>query len=76
MPKRILIVDNDRKTVDRTISILTRNRYDPKFVESGEECLSLLTEGYKPDLILMEIRLFPKKLDGSETAIQIPGETD
>src|SRR6056297_183113 len=51
--------------------LLEENGYLPTMVYSGEECLRRLSEGERPELILMDINLGPGRIDGPETTREI-----
>lgn len=63
--KNILVVEDDKLTIDFYKIILKRTGYNPIFAEDGEKILSLLGEG-GIDLIIMDINLKNTYLAGEK----------
>ncbi len=63
---RILIVDDEQRTLDLISFVLELEGYEPIKASSGKECLSLLTDKKNsPDVILLDVLMSP--MDGWET---------
>lgn len=67
----IFIVDDEMILNMYLHQLLKENGYNPTMVHSGEECLRLLAEGARPELILMDINLGPGRMDGPEATRKI-----
>jgi len=67
----IFIVDDEMILNMYMHQLLEENGYLPTMVYSGEECLRRLSEGERPELILMDINLGPGRIDGPETTREI-----
>jgi CheY-like chemotaxis protein len=66
--KKLLIVDDSDVQLLIVANIL-RGKYDTTTVKSGRDGLAILSKGFKPDLILLDI-LMPD-MDGWETFTRI-----
>lgn len=57
--KKILVVDDDRNITDLTQIILESAGYDCKTVNSGSECIRMLTESKSSqfDLVLLDVAM-------------------
>jgi len=66
--KKLLIVDDSDVQLLIVVNIL-RGKYDTTTAKSGRDALTILSKGYKPDLILLDI-LMPD-MDGWETFTRI-----
>lgn len=55
--KRILVVDDDKNITDLTQIILETSGYDCQVVNSGMECIKLLQDSPKFDLILLDVAM-------------------
>jgi CheY-like chemotaxis protein len=64
-----MIVDDDEQLRDVLSGILEHEGYQVIEAESGQKCLSLLREGEKPDLVLLDVMM--PDLDGWETCKRI-----
>ncbi|MFH1639431.1 MAG: response regulator transcription factor [Chloroflexota bacterium] len=71
--KRILIVDDDAKTVELVKLYLTRDGYKVLTAYDGVEALSLARES-RPDLIVLDLML--PGMDGLEICRTLRGESD
>ena len=70
--KKILLIDDDEMHLFATEGML-KNEYDITSSKSGKEALELLSLGYIPDLILLDV-LMPD-MDGWEAYNRIKGLT-
>jgi CheY-like chemotaxis protein len=70
----IMIVDDDTELRHIFRLILENEGYQVIEAESGRECLKILEEGKKPDLILMDVMM--PGLDGWETCKKIKENND
>ena len=66
---KVLCVDDDDRLVEVLSDMLQYSNYDARAVTSGAMCLELLNSGYRPDIILLDIMMFP--MDGWETLRRI-----
>lgn len=74
-PTTILIVDDDKDITELFSTLLTQQGYRTIPVLSGEECLNVLKKSVrKPDLILLDIMMYP--MDGWETLENIKKNPD
>lgn len=71
--KKILVVDDDTKTVDLVKLYLDRDGYQVLTAYNGVEALRLAREGY-PDLIVLDLML--PDIDGSEICRTLRHESD
>jgi len=71
--KKVLVVDDDTKTVDLVKLYLDRDGYQVLTAYNGVEALRLAREGY-PDLIVLDLML--TDIDGSEICRTLRRETD
>jgi len=62
--RRILVVDDDATQLDFVKAILHRE-YDVVTIASGRDALELISKGFVPDLVLLDV-LMPE-MDGFET---------
>jgi CheY-like chemotaxis protein len=51
----ILLVDDDEEVGELAQLLLTKRGHSVRRVLTGEDCLTLLDSGYRPDLILMDV---------------------
>lgn len=65
----ILIVDDNELNLDVASGIMELMGMDTKTAESGAECLKLLEDGEKPDIIFMDYMM--PEMDGLETMKKI-----
>ncbi|NLH00805.1 MAG: PAS domain S-box protein [Clostridiales bacterium] len=63
--KTILLVEDSRLMRKFVTDLLHQNGYEAKSALSGEDALQIISGGFLPDLILMDIEL-PGKIDGME----------
>jgi len=68
--KKILVVDDSEVHLLIVEGIL-KDKYETTIAKSGKEALALLSKGYVPDLILLDV-LMPE-MDGWETYNKIKG---
>ena len=68
MAKRLLIVDDEKETVETLKSILLKNGYEISVAFDGEEALLKVKED-NPDVILLDLVM--PKLNGYDTLKQI-----
>ncbi|MEN6611107.1 MAG: response regulator [Methanoregulaceae archaeon] len=74
-PVQILIVDDEKDIVELFSLLLTQKGYLTIPARSGEECLDILkTRKRRPDLILLDIMMYP--LDGWSTLEEIKKDPD
>lgn len=55
--KKIMIVDDEENTVELTQIILEANNFEVNSFTNPEKALNELKKNYKPDLILLDIRM-------------------
>ncbi len=65
--KTLMIVDDEVLIALHLEKLLERHGYDAVSVPSGGACLRKVAEGFVPDLILMDINLGERRMDGPET---------
>ena len=65
----ILLVDDERVTGRLVKKMLERHGYSVRVVSSGDEALALLSSGYRPRLILMDV--FMPEMSGIEASKKI-----
>ena len=68
MKKKILIVDDDEFHLAIANAMLS-DEYEIHIVKSGKEALEILSKGFVPDLILLDV--FMPEMDGWETFYKI-----
>jgi CheY-like chemotaxis protein len=73
MRQKILLVDDDPDTLRTLADVLESGGYEVTTAATGEEAL-VMTDGYRPDLILLDVML-PGK-DGVEVARELAGRTE
>jgi CheY-like chemotaxis protein len=59
MPKRVLVIDDDRNSVKYLSAVLSNHGYDPVAAYDGNEGLERIEEA-RPDLIVLDV-MMPKK---------------
>lgn len=59
---KILIVDDDQFLLSMYVSKFQKNGHEIEIAKSSQEALSKLKEGYKPDIVLLDVVL--PDLDG------------
>jgi CheY-like chemotaxis protein len=59
MPKRVLVIDDDRNSVKYLSAVLSNHGYDPVAAYDGNEGLERIEEA-TPDLIVLDV-MMPKK---------------
>ena len=59
MPKRVLVIDDDRNSVKYLSAVLSEHGYDPVAAYDGNEGLEKIVEA-TPDLIVLDV-MMPKK---------------
>lgn len=69
----ILIVDDDQNNRFLLTSLLEKDGYKTATAKNGEDALEVL-ETYKPDLILLDIKM--PLMDGHETAVEIKNDPE
>jgi len=77
MRRKILVVDDEPDIVESLKTLLEAEDYDVSTAGDGKECLKLIEEGLKPDLIIMDF--FMPEISGRETVERIrqtPGHKD
>jgi CheY-like chemotaxis protein len=67
--QRILVVDNEEADRDLLARLLQPLGFELRSAASGHDCLDLLTAGYQPDVILMDLAM--PGIDGWETLRRI-----
>ncbi len=68
LPRRVLVVDDNRDSVD-TLSMLLRIKgHDARIAESGEEAIAIADE-YQPNVVVLDLSL--PGMDGYEVAQQL-----
>lgn len=73
MKQTILITDEENLARLSTSELLESQGYETATAASGEECIRLLQEGFRPHLILLDAYLGTGKMDGIETSRTIYG---
>ena len=63
--RRILVVDNEEADRELLVTVLEPLGFELRIAASGHDCLDLLTAGYRPDVILMDLAM--PGIDGWET---------
>jgi PAS domain S-box-containing protein len=75
MKQKVLVVDDQQIILRGMKTFLEGNGYSAAAAESGKRCLEMLQDGYRPDVILMDLDLgIDEELDGIETAERILNE--
>ncbi|CAM5796147.1 MULTISPECIES: response regulator transcription factor [Brevibacillus] len=74
MKDHILLVDDNQEIIELLEDILENEGYEVTFSESGEHALTLLKQGLKPNLILLDIMM--PNMSGYELCSQIRRESD
>lgn len=72
MMHTILIVDDSPFIIDIFSAMLGKGGYRTIFAPGGRECLDILQEGIRPDLVLLDIMMEPP--DGWETLVRIKAD--
>jgi CheY-like chemotaxis protein len=70
----VMIVDDDEKLRWVLRAILEREGYQVTEAESGNKCLEMLSQGEKPDVILLDVMM--PGLNGWETCRKIKGDPE
>jgi len=65
MPPNVLIVDDESSLNELFVIGLSKYGFETEGVLGGRECLELLNNHYRPDLILLDVMMEP--MDGWET---------
>ena len=68
----ILLVDDERDTCRLVRKLLERYGYRVRIATSGDEALELLSSGYRPDLILMDV--FMPEMSGIDASRKIKSD--
>lgn len=63
--KKILIVDDDNFLLGMYAMKFQKNDFDVKTADNGEEAIAALKEGYKPDILIMDLVM--PNIDGFAT---------
>ena len=63
--RRVLVVDNEEADRDLLVDLLQPLGFELRTAASGHDCLDLLTSGYQPDVIFMDLAM--PGIDGWET---------
>ena len=63
--RRVLVVDNEEADRDLLVNLLQPLGFELRTAASGHDCLDLLTAGYQPDVIFMDLAM--PGIDGWET---------
>ncbi len=63
--RRILVVDNEEADRELLVNVLQPLGFEIRTAASGHDCLDLLTAGYQPEVILMDLAM--PGIDGWET---------
>ena len=63
--RRILVVDNEEADRELLVTLLEPLGFELRIAASGHDCLDLLSTGYRPDVILMDLAM--PGIDGWET---------
>ncbi len=74
MKEHVLVVDDHQEIIDLLRDILESEGYQVSSAESGEQALTLLSQGVRPDLILLDIMM--PNMSGYELCAQIRREWD
>jgi CheY-like chemotaxis protein len=63
--RSVLVVDDDARSLKLLRDILEHHAYEVRTATSGEEACSIVTQGFVPGLVLMDVHL--PGMDGIET---------
>jgi signal transduction histidine kinase/CheY-like chemotaxis protein/purine-cytosine permease-like protein len=63
--RRVLVVDNEEADRELLVNLLQPLGFELRIAASGHDCLDLLTSGYQPDVIFMDLAM--PGIDGWET---------
>ncbi|MES2878079.1 MAG: ATP-binding protein [Pseudomonadota bacterium] len=63
--RRVLVVDNEEADRELLVNLLQPLGFELRIAASGHDCLDLLTTGYQPDVIFMDLAM--PGIDGWET---------
>jgi CheY-like chemotaxis protein len=63
--RRVLVVDNEEVDRELLVNLLQPLGFELRTAASGHDCLDLLTAGYQPDIIFMDLAM--PGIDGWET---------
>ena len=63
--RRLLVVDNEEADRELLLNLLQPLGFELRIAASGHDCLDLLTSGYQPDVIFMDLAM--PGIDGWET---------
>ena len=69
MPPNVLIVDDEPSLNELFVIGLSKYGFETEGVLGGRECLELLNNHYRPDLILLDVMMEP--MDGWETLTRL-----
>ncbi|HPY59714.1 MAG TPA: response regulator [Methanospirillum sp.] len=69
MPPNVLIVDDESSLNELFVIGLSKYGFETEGVLGGRECLELLNNHYRPDLILLDVMMEP--MDGWETLTRL-----
>ncbi|WP_214035182.1 response regulator [Methanospirillum sp.] len=69
MPPNVLIVDDEPSLNELFVIGLSKYGFETEGVLGGQECLELLNNHYRPDLILLDVMMEP--MDGWETLTRL-----
>lgn len=72
MPKKILLIDDDRFLLDMYALKFSKANYEVKTADSTDGALKLIREGYSPDIMLCDIVM--PGMDGLELVSMIRKE--
>ena len=67
--KRILVVDDDPLILESTSGMLESLEHTATTAASGEEALALIEQGFRPDLVLLDVHM--PGIGGLETLVQL-----
>ena len=68
MPKKVLIVDDERNIVTALEYLLQKNGYEVRIAETGEDAMAQL-DGFRPDLVLLDVMM--PKVSGYEVCQRV-----
>lgn len=68
-PKKVLIVDDEEHITIAIEFLMQQQGYETAIAYDGESALALLSSGYKPDVMILDV-MMPRK-DGLELAAEI-----
>ncbi len=72
--KTVLIVEDDVFLADMYSTKFSASGYEAKVAQDGKQCLDMLKEGFKPDIMLLDVVM--PKMDGIELLAAIKSDAN